>query len=135
MRYRRWLLQLFVWDGLLPLALVNAAAIVPILFPNPRWLGELGAVFLPIFGFFVRMRVAYSYAEENESNGFQYIAFWLALLLLMCLDALLILFIQEAALIKQDDWLTWLMLYGVYLVIIGFALFPFKGSEISDQEL
>ena len=134
MRYRKWLVQLFVWDGLLPLLIINFAVILPIVIPKPRWIAELAAVFLPIFGFFVRMRVAYAHAEENQSNGFQYIAFWMALLLLMCLDALLILFVQAGQRIGAGDWQAWLTLYGVYLLIIAFALFPFVRAEPDEQQ-
>lgn len=134
MRYRQWLLQLFVWDGLLPLLIINFAVLLSILIPKPRWIVDLAAVFIPIIGFFVRMRVAYAYAEENQSNGFQYFAFWIALFLLMLLDAVLILFLHDPRIAGNRDWNIWLMLYSTYLLIIGFALFPFDRPELDDQE-
>lgn len=130
--YVKWVLRLFAWDGLLPVALVLVPWAIKFVLPNQRGPIEAAAVILPIVAFFVRLLGGLAHIAANHcSRGFrvvQRIVFCAGIFALVLIDAVLILaHIIPAAAFSPEDALIIGGVIGAYLVAMAIAMYP--GAE------
>jgi hypothetical protein len=133
-----WLLAVALWDGLLPVGIVLLPALVQLVVPNRREPIEVIAVAVPIAGFFVRIWSGTKRIRANHcSPGFQTLqlyVFGLGVLQLFVFDAVVILsHIMPAAAFGPGDYLIFAALWGVYYLLMLFAMYPGREPVPHDE--
>jgi hypothetical protein len=128
-----WMLRIVAWDGMLPAAIWFAPLLIQAVAPNRRGAVELAAVFLPIFAFFIRFRAGNRYISTNNCGpalrGLQFCVFFLAIFVLVLVDAVIMLtHVMPRAAITVDDLKVFAALYGAYLATMAFAMYPGFGA-------
>jgi hypothetical protein len=92
----------------------------------------ISAVGAPIVAFLLRLVIGNQRFLHFDHFRWQRYVFWVAIIFLVFVDALLILFGSTPQVVKRDDWLIWFGMYGVYLVTLSVALFPFRRRSARD---
>ncbi len=92
--YRNWLLSVIGWDGILPLIVILVPFAIRVCLPGHADVMVLTAVFLPIAAFLLRFGIGMHHISANACGivfrGFQYLAFAMGVLILLCLEAIMI---------------------------------------------
>jgi hypothetical protein len=134
-----WLLRILTWDGLLPASVVLVPTVIESLLPNNRGAIELAAVAIPIAGFFLRVSAGKRQIASNNCDPacrvLQFCAFFLGILVLTLIDAVVILshvMPQGAAFADETDCIVWAILVAVYLSSMGIAMYP--GRTEADRQ-
>ena len=123
-KFRQWALNIFCWDGVLPLVVCVAPLVVKLLFPARQGVSELTFIVIPVMAFMIRYVHGRKYRRPGEFLIWQTVLFFVAIFLLFVLDAALAMMhlVQNGA--PLDAWATWGALYGVYLLIMAVAIYP-----------
>ncbi|MDB5388670.1 MAG: hypothetical protein JWM11_4316 [Planctomycetaceae bacterium] len=126
-----WLMRLIAWDGLLPAFVWISPVIISTIFPNNRGLIEAAAMFIPIIAFFVRFRVGRHCISSNRCGSavrvLQYIVFFMGILLLALIDAVMMLSHlnpQDGPFTHPSDRKIWVLLFIAYLTSMIIAMYP-----------
>lgn len=120
-----WLLRLLSWDGLLPVGICLAPALITMMLPGHPGTVELAAVFLPIAAFFLRFRAGGRQIGSNHCGAwvrrFQWCALVVGLLMLILFDAFVILsWIMPV--VDPDAWKEDLIILGTLVGLYGIAM-------------
>lgn len=128
--YRGWLVSVFCWDGILP-AGVLAIPCMALSLGADRSLTEFLAVSMPLLAFFVRIPVGFWRIGENQCGPIlqccQFTVFFLAAILLVCLDALTIVEMEMnngRLWANEADLVALIILWSAYFFAMLFVLFP-----------
>jgi len=97
-------------------------------------LQDLVILFVVIGALALRLKMAQTSGVMNSARWWQDCLFLLALLYLVCLESLLMLFAWNQQLMKMSDWLTWYKMFGIYLLMMGLAQFPFSQPEPEETQ-
>lgn len=140
-RYGQWLLNLVAWDGVMPILVLLAPAIVKPQFPNGRHVVEVMAVAVPIMAFLVRFYIARRHINSNHCprivRGFQMVALCLAIFELLLIDSIIILAHEMpngALFASSTDWIVWGIMCAFYLTCMAFAMYPGRADEPQPTE-
>lgn len=131
-RYMQWAKRVVLWDGALPCAVIAVAPLSKLLFPHNDEIAVIAALIVICAAYLIRLAVGSTYFETHEHWPWQGVLFFLAILYLVFLDGLMFAMHLEAKLTSPADWLILLVLYGVYLAMMGLAFFPFKQLITED---
>lgn len=129
----QWLLNLFGYDGLLPALIFFLPGLVVLTLGRGGWL-EFVAVVLPIVAFLIRSGVGLHQIERHLCHpvlrGFQKLALFIGLLLLLVVDAFIILsWIVPANALQREDFIIEAWIYASYLLCMAFASYPGRRSR------
>jgi hypothetical protein len=134
-RYGDWLLNVFYWDGLLPLGVLLSPKFVKILLPGRQGALELTFVIVPITAFLLRAWNGRSRWLRGDILNWQAILFSIAILILVFLDAMLVmLYIVNDKPPMEAYWL-WAGMYLIYLAFMAIALFPVRRQLSLPQSI
>ena len=128
-----WLVRLFGWDGLLPLAVLFVPLVISTLVGRGA-AREVAAVVTPVVAYLWRASLGLKSIATNRcsiaAKRFQYFTLFVGLLLLLLIDAFTILIwaIPPGGVAWGDFGIT-AILYVVYLFLMAISLFP--GRAIS----
>ena len=131
-RYGRWLISIIYWDGILPMALLAIPGWLPLHLLHDDVVCLI-YVLLAIAFFFIRIRIACRRFQEADLLGWQWLAFWCGIILLMLLEVSLLGMRDMAHMVTAHDWRVWFVLYGVYWVLMAAAFFPFGEEDTLDE--
>lgn len=133
-RYRDWAFAVFCWDGMLPLAIAALTSLVVLVFRDNDVVTALFAVITPIAGFFIRLWIGGRHFDAHPHFAWQVGVFFVAVLLLVLLECVLILFQQLGNALSPEDWLILTLLYLPYFLLMALALFPFVKATTNQGE-
>lgn len=120
-----WILNVFCWDGLLPIAVVGIPTLVQFLLPN--WQVLFGILFLicPVTALSIRFVIGWQRMRSGRSYYWQMLLFTIAVSALFLFEA----FILNDQMVqgpKIADPQVLLTMFAVYLSMMAIALFPFR---------
>jgi hypothetical protein len=133
-RYWKWALNLLLWDGMLPVAVLAIPQVVSLLH-NQR-LSELTFLFVPVVAFVIRYLHGMRRFRRRVMRIWQLPVFFVAIFVLFVLDSLLVL----CSLIKDAPpagfWWLCLAIYLAYLGMMAIAFFPRQaGTQTETTQL
>lgn len=136
---RKWMLSLFAWDGLMPVIVFLAPAIVRALVPRNHRAIEATSVMLPIVAFLIRLAVGLRQVSRNRVRQgvqtFQMIALFLGLVVLVLIDTLVILMWEIPGVGNHiGDMLVLLCLFSIYLTLMALAFYPGRGQTVPEGD-
>ena len=141
--YAGWLWLVFCWDGLLPMCVLSIPQLA-LKFGADRGTSETLAIVTPILAFFVRLFIGVRKLSRNQCGPtlrcFQFAVFFLAAILLVCIDSLMILSIEmnDGKLWANPGDMTFMFaLLAVYFSAMLFAFYPgrtLKSPSETDSE-
>jgi hypothetical protein len=102
------------------------------LFPEKQGALELTFVIVPVTAFIVRYMIGRKRFQNGEMYAWQLAVFFLAILLLVVFDAMLIMFTLVKNGVPIEAWLTWLVIYLLYLTLMAVAQFPARIQFVDD---
>ncbi len=135
LRLREWAISVSCWDGALPLAVIAIPKGVSILFANRQGAMLLTCIYVPIVAFVIRYLNGISRYRNRQMYIWQLLLFFIAILLLFALDALLVLSIMVQNGMPDNFWAILLTMFGVYVAIMAIAMFPARTFADSNQTL
>jgi hypothetical protein len=126
-RFKDWALSLCCWDGMVPVFVIGLTMTFHLLFPGNEVINSLAACFIPIAAFFFRAAMADGQFNRKEQYSWQHLLFFFAIFYLVFVEALVILLLVEAgSIVTIVDFLVLVLLYSLYLLAVGAALFPLR---------
>lgn len=133
--YAGWLWLVVCWDGLLPMCVLSIPQLA-LKFGADRGAGEALAILTPIVAFFVRLFIGFRKLSRNQCGPtlkfFQFTVFFLAAILLVCIDSLMILSMEmnDGELwANPGDMIVMFALLAVYFSAMLFAFYPGRTLE------
>ena len=133
--YAGWLWLVFCWDGLLPICVLSIPQLA-LKFGADRDTVEGLAIVTPILAFFVRLFIGVRKLSRNQCGPtlrcFQFAVFFLAAILLVCIDSLMILSMEmnDGKLwANPGDMIVMLILLAVYFSTMLFVFYPGRTIE------
>jgi hypothetical protein len=123
--YVDWIKRIALWDGILPMAVGATMPLARWFFPRQEGVALTAAVAVPIVAFFVRLAIGSRYFETHFHWAWQGYLFFLAILYLIFIDALILLAGMEDMDPEVVEVLAVvLVLYLPYLAMMALAFFP-----------
>ena len=129
--YKYWLLSVVGWDGVLPLIVILVPFTIRACLPGHAEVMVLTAVFLPIAAFLLRFGIGVHQISANGCGivfrGFQYLAFAMGVLILLCLEAIVIAmqFVpRNLAIVAREELQLGSLCALLYVVCMVFAWYP-----------
>jgi hypothetical protein len=137
--YAGWLWLVFCWDGLLPMCVLSIPQLA-LNFRADRDTVEGLAILTPVVAFFVRLFIGVRKLSRNHCGPtlrcFQFAVFFLAAILLICIDSLMILSMEmnDGKLwANPGDMIAMFALLGIYFSAMLFAFYPGRTLEPSSE--
>ncbi len=131
MTISRWWIRLVSWDGLLPLAVWYIPQCIEIFFPGRRGAIEIASLVVPVMAVLIRYYIGMELIRNNHcSKRFRIVQkaiFCIGILMLVMVDCVLILMHvmpKNPNGGNSDDLILILSFFGVYLLIMGVAMYP-----------
>lgn len=133
-----WLLAVALWDGLLPVGIVLLPALVHLAIPNHREPIEIIAIVVPMVAFFVRIVVGSQRIRSNHCARWfqvlQFALFFLAALILVLLDAVVILsHVMPAGAFAPSDYTIFAIMFAIYYFLMLLAMYPGREPVPEDD--
>ncbi len=132
--FRRWLLNILAWDGVVPLSVVVMPYGLKLVLPDNPWAFVVAAVVLPIGALLARFAIGTRQIASNHCGalcrGVQYVALVVGILVLLVIDAMLVLAhdLHKGALFESGQDRAWcVILIFTYLATMTVACFPGEG--------
>lgn len=129
-RVGAWLWQVFFWDGVLPVVVLWIPQFARNLQAD-RDVVEGLAIVLPILAFFVRLAIGYRKLARNHCGPLlktlQFGVFFMAAILLVCVDSLMILAMEMnagAQGLTPEYMLVFSGLFAIYFLAMLFVFYP-----------
>jgi hypothetical protein len=131
------MVRLALWDGLLPLGMLQAPIVIRHLFPGQVHAGaDLAAVILPIFAFIIRLAAGGRHFTSHSHQRWQPYLFVVAISVLVMFDGLSILFCLDPQVAGAAEWGVVGAFFGAYLMCVAIAFFPFPtDDDLKDGEV
>ena len=130
-----WLWVVFCWDGVLPVFVLMVPQVALKLGAGPDT-AEVVAIVTPVVAFFVRIVIGFRRMARSHCGSvlrfFQFVVFFFAAVLLVCIDTLMLLAMEMnngRLWANRGDMLVMLMLLGVYFAAMLFAFYPGRSPE------
>jgi len=120
-----WVLSVFCWDGLLPIAVVGIPTLVQLWMPNWQILLGLLFVICPVTAMSIRFVIGWQRMRRGQSYIWQMVLFIVGISSLFLFE-MFILNDQIANWPKIADPQVLLMMFAVYLSMMAIALLPVR---------
>ena len=137
--YGGWLWLVFCWDGLLPMLVLSIPQLA-LKSGADRGTSEALAILTPIIAFFVRLCIGIRKLSRNHCGPilqvFQFAVFFLAAILLVCIDSLMVLSMEMndgEFWTNPGDMIVMFALLAVYFSAMLFAFYPGRTLEPSSE--
>ena len=127
LRLREWLILLFCWDGLLPIAVIGIPNLVKFLFPNWQIGLAILFVFVPVAALSIRFVIGWQRMQVGKAYGWQMVIFTVAISALFLFEAF-ILNDEIGNGPKIADPQTLITMFAIYVTMMAIAMFPFRRS-------
>jgi hypothetical protein len=122
-----WAIRVAAWDSLLPIVVLATPFLVNRLAAKNRDLSDFVGTAVPLIACIIRAIVGIRHIHTNQCSSvvrkFQYCAFFVALLLLVFVDTMLILTHQQG-MQAPDEYLALVCVLTIYFPLIVFAMYP-----------
>lgn len=136
--YSIWIGRVIGWDGLLPCFVSTASHAVALLFPNNQWFPPLILIALPLTAFLFRYSVGTKQIKGNSCSvtvqRAQVVALGVAVFIMVFVDFIIVLsaFVQKNSPMPVGLVTTLVVVLGVYLALVLFAMYPGHQSDWRD---
>ena len=144
--YRKWVLDVLSWDGILPACTFGVAWLGAKLFPanqfgqNAGW-GEVLMIAVPIVGVLARFYIGKHKISTNHCGpwfrALQYLCLCMTVFFFMILDFFVVLgaLVRQGPLIGWGDVPTLVCVAAVYLCVVGCTMYPGRSpvDQVNDR--